>query len=130
MGLNWKVGISNGENFTEGVYPFEFIPNKKSPWLRLIDYLNLSDSKITSLCLVYKDRTFNLPSAGNNPKFRNFDVAEKPIKYDFGRVIGVDKNGDDKYARIEAIYSNYKLQLWVDEKNPNNCWVLVIDSHG
>ena len=32
------------------------------------------------------------------------------------------------FTTIEAIYKDYKLQLWVDELDTRNCWVLVLDT--
>jgi hypothetical protein len=128
MRLKWKVGLSDGTNFTEGFGIFAEIPNEDSPWLKLRTYLLKNNLKITSLCLVDGNRVFNLPSAGKNPKFSAFLNAPKPIEYNFGRPIGGYVCGGDTelYARIEAVYENYKLQLWVDENNPNNCWILVL----
>lgn len=124
---HWKIGLSNGENFLEGNIPFQIIVGEKSPWLKLQDYIKEKGLKITSLCLVYQDRTFNLPSAGNNPKFRAFSEIEKPLSYNFFRMLGSDLNGtqNDLYSVIEAVYSDKKLQLWLNERNPNSCWVLI-----
>lgn len=123
----WTVGLSNGENHSEGVVPFYPNPGQKSPWLRLIDYLNTENLTITSLAIVSGDRTFNLPSAGNNPKFRAFYDIKKPISFNFFRMIGSEGGKlTDRFSVAEAVYPNCKLQLWVDENNPNNCWVLVV----
>lgn len=123
----WRVGLSNGENFTEGVAPFQVIPGELSPWLRLSKYLAENRVTITSLSLIANGRVHHLPSAGKNPTFRAFFLSEKPLFYNFSRPIG-GTNGkiEDTFARIEAVYENYILQLWVDEKNPKNSWVLVV----
>lgn len=123
----WKVGLSTGENFTEGSEPFSFVPGQDSPWLKLKAYLKESGAKITSLSLIYNGRTYNLPSTSNNPKFSAFANNEKPHDFDFGRVYGMDDNGHNKdvFSVIEAFYTDKVLQLWIDEKNPNNTWVLV-----
>jgi hypothetical protein len=123
MRLEWKISLSNGKNFKESDFDGE-----NAPWLALKEYLEKENLKITSLCLVDGNRTFNLPSSGNNPKFRAFINVSKPIKYNFFRMLGSDITGEDRqlFSVIEAIYSNYKLQLWVNEYNPNSCHVLVI----
>lgn len=123
----WKVGLSNGHVFTEGTDPFSFVPGEDSPWLKLKAYLKESGARITALSLVYNGRTYNLPSNSNNPKFAAFANNEKPIDFDFGRVYGMDDNGYNKdvFAVIEAFYQDRVLQLWIDEKNQNNTWVLV-----
>jgi hypothetical protein len=119
------VGLSNGDNFIEGSKPFDIIPYELSPWLRLLQYLAEHDLSITSLSLIYKDRTFNLPSSGSNPKFKAFYDAKKPISYNFMRIVGgTPGENTDLFAVIEAVYKDYSLQLWVDEKNPENTWVL------
>lgn len=124
----WKVGLSNGENFVEGNAPFEAIKGENSPWYKLQNYIKQNQLTITSLSLIHGSRTFNLPSLGNNPKFRAFYTDKKPISYDFGRPIGISKQGNDLFARIQAIYDDYILELWVDEYNPQNCWVLVVQN--
>jgi len=123
MRLEWKISLSNGTNFIESNFDGE-----KTPWLALKEYLAKENLKITSLCLVDENRTFNLPSAGDNPKFRAFINAPKPTDYNFFRMFGSDITGKEPelFSVIEAIYSNYKLQLWVNEYNPNSCHVLVI----
>jgi hypothetical protein len=123
MRLQWKISLSNGTNFTESNFD-----GKNPPWLMLKDYLLKENLKITSLCLIDGKRTFNLPSAGNNPKFRAFVNAQKPVDYNFFRMLGTNIAGQDLelFSVIEAIYSDYKLQLWVNEYNPDSCHVLVI----
>lgn len=139
--VKFKVSLSNGETFYEGKAPFEEIKGELSPFQRLIQYTVRNKCEITSLSLyVEKDgktRTFNLPSAGKNPKFKEFTVQkEKPIDFQVYRKLAQDFNIVDKnitgsevvewYTVAEAIYPTYRLQLWVDEVNPDNCWVLAV----
>ena len=131
MKLKWKVGLSDGTNFIEGESPFEKTRGELSPYLKLLQYLKEKELSITSLCITDGKKTFNLPSNGKNPKFRAFVNNQRPQGYNFFRMIG-GNIGDGKgirevFAVAEAIYSNYKLQLWVDEKNTDNCWVLVVE---
>jgi hypothetical protein len=132
----FQVSLSNGETFFEGKGDYQEIPGELSPWQRLTKYIAEKNLLITSLSLYTKDgQTFNLPSSGKNPKFRPFEAAQKPLDYNLGRYMAREhsfignelKNTEvsDLFTVIEAIYPEYKLQLWVDENNPKNCWVLV-----
>lgn len=133
----WQVSLSNGETFYEGKGNYIEYENQPSPWQRLNKYIIEKGVDITSLSLYTKDgRTFNLPSSGNNPKFRPFQLADKPLDYNVVRYLAREHNFDngnlkklkisDHFTVAEAIYPDYKLQLWVDEMNTNNSWVLVV----
>ncbi len=127
--VKWSVGLSNGQNFKEGVFPYELIKGELSPWERLKKYLADNDLHITSLSL-YTDggKTFNLPSIGKNPKFKAFQELEKPLQLNYSRLFAKDleKNGaEDFLVMVEAVYAKYKLQLFVNEQNPKHSWVLV-----
>lgn len=126
--IKWRVGISNGQNFTEDDKYFPVIVGQDSPWIRMMNYVESNYLEITSLCLIDGDKIFNLPSAGKNPKFTAFLNSPKPIEYRFGRVVGgfVGKGSTEVFARIEAVYEDKILQLWVDEGNTNLCYALVI----
>lgn len=141
--VKFKVSLSNGQTFYEGKTPFEEISGQKSPWQRLIQYTVDNKCDITSLSLYTDDgKTFNLPSNGKNPRFREFaNQKEKPIDFDVRRAIAYEQNvirQDNKviptsdkrladfYTIAVAIYPSYSLQLWVDEQDPRNCWVLVV----
>lgn len=134
--VKWQVSLSNGETFFEGKGDYQDIPDQKSPWQRLQAYLTEKDVTITSLSLYTDDgRTFNMPSAGKNPKFKEFAETEAPIKYEMFRKLGRDivfggtsktsDKVDDLFTVAVAHYPNKQLQLWVDENNPRNCWALV-----
>lgn len=140
--VKFKVSLSNGETFYEGKGYFKEFEGEKSPWQKLIQYTIENRLEITSLSL-YTDggKTFNLPSAGKNPKFKHFNDIPNPIDYNIMRSIAreVKVSSKDKgfvlereveisewFTIAEAIYSDYKLQLWVDELNNKNCWVLCV----
>jgi hypothetical protein len=135
----WQVSLSNGETFFEDKGKFKEIPGLSSPWQRLIAYISRNHLEITSLSLYTRDgQTFNLPSAGNNPKFQAFAKLQKPLDYEMcrcgarnvaqvenGVVKQVESNGfSELFTIAKAIYPTGTLQLWVDERNPKNCWTL------
>lgn len=137
--VSWLVSLSNGETFLEGKGKFAEIPNEPSPWQKLIKYTAEKKVLITSLSLHTKDgRTFNLPSLGKNPKFKPFSEARKPLDYNLfratSREMGAVKGRAENikisewYTVIEAIYPSYKLQLWVDEMDTRNSWVLLVEN--
>ena len=131
----WQVSLSTGETFFENKGRFEEIAGELSPWQKLQKYLAEAGAEITSLSLFTEDgRTFNLPSAGKNPKFQEFTGLEKPIDFQVWRKLASDicdgkvkiDGNSEFYTVAEAVYPDYKLQLWVDELNIRNCWVLVV----
>lgn len=141
--IKWQVSLSNGETFFEDKGDYVLIPGELSPWQRLIKYIALNRLLITSISL-YTDNgyRYNLPSSGNNPNFKPFRLAEKPLDYNFehyfaaekglneSREINVDINEGELYTVISAIYPKYTLQLWVSENNPKNSWCVVVPSEG
>lgn len=133
----WQVSLSNGETFFEGKGDYIEIAGEPSPWQRLYKYTIKNNLLITSLSLYTTDgRTFNLPSAGKAPRFAEFSELEKPLDYHVERhlarehkVAGMQAQEtkiSDWFTVAVAIYPNYKLEIWVDEKNTRNSWVLVI----
>ena len=127
--VRFRASLSNGETYTED----ENIHGDAtgSPWTQLLKYAQDNSLQITSLALVTQDgRTFNMPSAGNNPRFRAAETA-KPDGYAVMRTIAhVQQQGgpaqvDAHFTIAEAQYPGYVLQTWVDEMNPRNSWSLV-----
>lgn len=132
--VKWTVSLNNGETHYEGKGLFQEIEGDLSAWNKLNLYLKENNLNITYLAL-YTDngKRWNLPSLGKNPKFKAFDTAEKPIKYVMERKIGLDwdnKDETDIYTTINAWFNiqgeQYKLSIWVDEKNTNNSWSLIV----
>lgn len=118
----FTAGLSNGETAHEGKGNYKRIDGALSPWQRLSSYVSENKLAITSLSLRTQDGyTWNLPSAGKNPKFKAFGEAPKPERYNFFRRGGADVlmtgggqlSGYEEYAVIEAIYQEHKLQVWV-----------------
>jgi len=129
--IKWQVALSNGQQILEDN---DFKNDEtSSAWQKLLSYISDNNLEITSLSLLTSDnRTFNLPSGGKRPRFKAFYDVEKPVGFNFGHRIGYDvkENSvehEELFIFIEATYPNYKLQLWVDEHNPDNCWVLVLN---
>lgn len=122
--IKFVVGLSNGENLIEGEGILSIISGEDSPWWKLQKYLKDNNFKINSLYLSLGDRHFILPSI--EPKFG----GESPIRYNCFRkhamsiLSGRDK--EERYICAEAIYSQYKVQLWVDEKEGLKSWVNII----
>lgn len=129
--IRWQVSLSNGEQLLENN---DFISDKESSaWQKLRKYIQDNNLEITSLSLLTGDnRTFNLPSGGKRPHFKAFYDVEKPVGFNFGHRIGFDvqnstgERNEELFVFIEAVYTDYSLQLWVDEHNVENCWVLVL----
>jgi hypothetical protein len=131
--VKWTVSLSNGETVYEEKGEYAVLAGEISPWQRLQKYIKEKGLKITSLSL-YTDRgqRFNLPSAGKNPKFKEFTDAEKPTGYRMFRKVGIDVNNnkvenEEFFTVIEATYSNNKrLQIWVSGQNPDISWSVLI----
>lgn len=127
----WRVSLSNGETFQENQKPFNIIPGELSPWRRLLQYVDDSDLHITSCALFHQNKTYNLHSAGNSPKFSRFNMVNKPESYWVERVLGVDRavNGQERERQLFTVgiarYKTFDLEVWVDDKNPRNTWTLV-----
>lgn len=138
--IKWQVSLSNGETLFEDKGNFCEVEGEPSPWQKLLLYMAEKRAVITSLSLYSDDGGhWNLPSAGKNPKFRAFFEAPKPIDFDCYRAMGTDflrGQEDNKFRPQEpdlftvarAIYANgRKIEIWVDENNPRNCWTLMSD---
>jgi len=125
--IKWSVGLSDGSNYHEDK---ELTNEGLSAWQKLLKHINNKKLIITSLSLCMQERRWNLPSAGNNPKFKDFD-QDKPTGYRCFRKVGMDiLNGipenKTEYVVIEAEYPKYKLQTWVLDKEPFPSWSSVI----
>lgn len=129
--VRWKVSLNDGTTYYEGKKPFKMIEGDKPAWVRLQEFVKKYKLRITSLALITNNRTWNLPSSGDNPKFRAFDLADKPISYNYKRILGLDYKirGGRKIKQIfvigEAIFKNYKIEVWVDEDRPDNSWIVT-----
>ena len=131
MQTKWFASLSDGSTVYEDKGDYKIIEGELSPWNRLQEYLK-NGIRITSISLYTDDgKRFNLPSAGKNPKFKEFSEAEKPVSYNFFRKAGADVMNNkaqkyEVYSVIEAIYPDKKLQVWVSESNSNNSWAVIL----
>lgn len=134
--VRFRVSLSNGDTLVEDKGILEEHDGELSAWNKLIKYRAEKKAKITSLSLfTEKGQTFNLPSSGRTPKFRAFDLAEQPFDYLMERKIGRNiAIADRKIKKVQisdhftcavALYKNFRLEIWVDEENPRNSWVLA-----
>lgn len=128
----WCASLSNGETLYEGKGDYVVIPGELSPWQRLLLHIGDTGSSITSLSL-YTDGglRWNLPSAGKNPKFKEFQDVKKPFSYRMYRKYGMDAQGpnagrEDKYTVIRADYPDGSaIETWVCE-NTLASWAVAI----
>jgi hypothetical protein len=122
--IRFICGLSNGEDLVEGKGLLSIVKGEDSPWWKLQKYVKDNNLKITSFYLAYKDRHFVLPSS--DPKFG----GEVPLSYNCFRRFGGDVLGSgdkwEHYAVAEAIYEDFKVQLFVDEKECEKSWVNIV----
>ena len=116
----WLAGLSNGETLVEGKGKVAHVDGEDSPWHKLQSYLTENKLTIKSFGIWIGDRHFNLPSS--KPKFG----GEIPLKYNCFRKFSADglggENNVEHYICAEAIYADYKVQLWIDEQDTNKMW--------
>jgi len=125
--VKFVVGLSNGENLTEGKGILSKVAGEDSPWWKLQKYLKDNGLKITSMSLYCKtkvgNRHYHLPNEKN--KFN----GEVPIGYNCFRKGAMDGGSGSSnlefYTCAEAIYPEFKVQLYVSELDPDKCWVNI-----
>lgn len=140
--INWTASLSNGATFFEGKGDFAELEGIKSPFQRLIDYTIDNHVEITSFGLYVGKNTFHLPSITGRYKIGFLDKELKPIGYNVFRYVDADLNGDKPsddgsihiekkdikawWTVAEAIYADFKLQIWVNEFNVDVCRVHLV----
>lgn len=125
--IKFVVGLSNGENLIEGEGILQKIAGENSPWWKLQKYIKENDLEIRSMYLVSKtkvgNRHYNLPNEKN--KFNGI----APLGFNCFRYYASDGlSGDENvehYCVAEAIYPKFKVQLWINEKDPDKCHVNI-----
>lgn len=123
--IKFIVGLSNGEKLieNEGV----LLKDTDSSWWKLQKYLNDNKLGITSMALCSKtevgNRHYNLPNDKN--KFNGL----VPLGFNCFRWFASDGLSGDKniehYCVAEAMYEDFKVQIWVSELDPDKSWVNI-----
>ena len=125
------ASLSDGRTFYEGMGELAVREGQPSPWSRLLLLAEEGGARITSLSLWLEHRHWSLPAAGNDPKFRAFVGAPKPVSYGFFRkakftVAGRSSGKSEGFAVAEARYADGSaMQLWVED-GTLNCWTLAL----
>lgn len=140
--VKWFASLSNGETFFEGKGDFAEVDGELSPFQKLIKYTLDKKVLITSLGLVTENGGhFHLPYASNKrPVFGIWEKGLKPIDYNVFRHLGSNMNApvgdgeinidhiDDLWTVAEAVYAEARVQIWVNELNPKESRVLVLEN--
>lgn len=128
----WRVSLSNGDTFHEGNKPFQTVEGALSPWQRLLRYLETNKASITALALYTKaGHVYQLPSAGNRPRFHTTDSVEAPTGYRFFMTHKASFNAhgvvseESAWVVIEAQYPSHALQIW-SSPDGNTTWSAMI----
>jgi hypothetical protein len=123
--IKFVCGLSNGETLVEGRGVLESFEGEKSSWWKLQDYIEDRDLTIQSFGLWTGDRHYNLPSV--DPKFK----GRAPTSYNcfrkYGQNILMGQGNVEHYICAEAIYEDYKIQIWIDEQDINKMWCEIQD---
>lgn len=134
--VRFAVSLSDGRTLFEGKGVLVDEPGQKSPWQKLQDILVDDSVKITSFLLFTNNgRMFHLPSAGSKP---NFPIKNDVLPIDYNlfralesergmsgnRVVSEELTGH--YTVAEAIYEDFRIQLWVSEKDTRECRTLIV----
>lgn len=124
----WVVGLSDGTNYKE--YQGEI-----DTWQKLQTHITQNNLKITSLhCENNKGERFFIPSSGKKSYhlYNITDVNNKPTSYNMKRILSNTyphgSKDDYFYTVIEAIYPNYIISLFLDEKTRTNYYIEIKDT--
>jgi hypothetical protein len=122
--VKWNVKLSDKTLYTEGVYPFD---GESSSWNVLEKHVADNNLQVIELWLSTDNHTFYLNTAGTHPKFAAFRQVEQPSDYKVRRYLALDSQSgkEELYTVAIAVYPEYELQLWVNEKDPSESWVIA-----
>lgn len=133
--VRWKVTLNNNHVHTEGDGFFVERISGPSPFQKLKKLLQEKELTIKTLALFSADgREWILPSqdVSHMPHFEPFRTSSRPIEYLVKRFVGKNMNNDkpvnnmnDLYTVGVAVYSDYELQLWVNENNTKETFTIV-----
>ncbi len=126
--VKFIVGLSNGETLMEGKGILSEIEGEDSAWHKLMKYIQENGLEITSMSLQTKsdigNRHYHLPN--EKGKFGGL----VPISFNcFRKVISEEGFGEslsEFYTCAEATYENFKVQLYVSERDCDKCWVNIV----
>lgn len=126
--VRFVCGLSDGSMLVEGTGVLKK-DGTDSTWIKLQNYLREKNLKISSMSLISKtkvgNRHYHLPN--EIVKFQGYE-GKVPKDYNcFRRVYTNDGNTlTGYYTVIEAIYNDYRVQLWVSEVDNDKCWVNLV----
>lgn len=121
--IKWVAGLSNGVTLVEGEGIVSNIPGEDSAWHKLQKYIKDNNLTVNSFYLSLGDKHFNLPSV--KPKFGGM----VPITYNCFRYVDTDFATTTLYGLFkcaEAVYSDFKVQLYINEMDTNKSWVNIV----
>lgn len=125
--IQWIVGLSNGETLIENEGVVSYIAGELSPWHKLQKYIKENELAITSLSLVSKtsvgNRHYNLPNSSQ--KFGGM----VPVSYNCCTYVDTDFLSNKLYGLYkvaEAIYEDFKVQLYVSELDADKSWINIV----
>jgi len=121
----WIVKLSNGETFREGEKPFDIIFGKKSPHLRLNEYMKNNNLCFSAVALEFSGKKIAL-FGYHDPLFAAYNTTKIPKKLNFFRTIGAGLKDKkiEQYTVLEAVYDVCTLQVWVDDTTGNS-WSVI-----
>jgi hypothetical protein len=125
----WGVTLSNGESFSEGETPFEEVAGEPSPWNRLLDYMGDARLKVTAIWLTTPGgATHHLPSMQTelDPQLAAFHSAPRPSRLRCFRKAAGNGRVTSLFTIAEAQFRTHKVQLFVNESDPDESWSTVI----
>ena len=137
----WLASLSDGSTAIEGDGVFIKVPGTLSPWLYLQAVLKNSGRHITGMRIQVEKpgeatRTYNLPSLKTRPDGKHEHWRHlrprPPVSFDYFRACTAVMGPDGNYRNIEgqaieirAIYEDFIVSLFVDEREGNESWVVV-----
>lgn len=140
--IRWLASLSDGSTAIEGEPPFHSVRGELSPWGKLLKHIEESGHKITGMRVqIERDglptMTINLPSlrtdgrSGRHERYTHI-TPRLPIRFEQGRRIEGTVGGavDWSHLFIAAVYEDYEVIIFVDEKDGNEAWIVVNERVG
>lgn len=136
--IQWTASLSSGETLFEGKGDYEDVQDgRPSPYNRLLKYITENKLEIMSFGLYTEDgRTYHLPSISERYKIPYFNDEARPYDYNIFRYVESPVTGSETsitqdkiekwFTVAEAFYTNFRVQIWVDERDTRNCRVHIL----